>query len=46
VFSFLRQLPTWHCPHTLLLSAWQQSIDISCPPDAQQQTVAAVAAGE
>jgi len=38
VFSFLRQLTTWHCPHLLLLSAGQQSIDISCSPDPQQQT--------
>jgi len=38
VFSFLRLLTTWHCPHLLLrtavlqllLSAEQQSIDISC----------------
>ena len=38
VFSFLRLLTTWHCPHLLLrtavlqllLSAGQQSIDISC----------------
>ena len=48
VFSFLRQLKTWHCLH-LLLSAvlrrrccWAptvlQSIDVSCPPGAQQQT--------
>jgi len=32
VFSFLRTLTTWHCPHSLaqlLLSVVQQSIDIS-----------------
>jgi len=42
VFSFLRQLQTWHCPHLLLRAAAapavQQSIDISYPPDPQQQT--------
>jgi len=36
VFSFLRQLTTWHCPH---LRARQQSISITfCLPDPQQQT--------
>jgi len=46
VVSFLRQLSTWHCPHSLLRPrvacgaavAGQQSIDISCPPGAQLQT--------
>ena len=49
VFSFLRQLTTWHCPHSpaaavarLLLTtdlrAVQQSVHISCPPCPQQQT--------
>jgi len=47
VFSFLRQLKTWHCPHLLLWAvlrravaapAVQQSIDISCPLGPQQQT--------
>jgi len=36
VFSFLRRLTTWHCPHLPAAAAerWpavQQSIDISCP---------------
>ena len=35
VFSFLRQLTTWHCPH-LLLSAGRAAI--SCSPGPQQQT--------
>jgi len=48
VFSFLRALTTWHCPHLLLRAvlrsraaatpAVQQSIDISYPPGPQQQT--------
>jgi len=46
VVSFLRQLSTWHCPHSLLRPrvacgaavVGQQSIDISCPPGAQLQT--------
>ena len=47
VFSFLRQLTAWHCPHLLLravlrrgwlLSAGRQSVDISCSPGPQQQT--------
>jgi len=48
VFSFLRTLKTWHCPHLLLRAvlrpraaaapAVQQSIDISQPPGPQQQT--------
>jgi len=48
VFSFLRALKTWHCPHLLLRAvlrpraaatpAVQQSIDISYPPGPQQQT--------
>jgi len=48
VFSFLRALTTWHCPHLLLHAvlrpraaatpAVQQSIDISNPPGPQQQT--------
>jgi len=47
VFSFLRQLsqllPTFTAERrtaaSLLLSATQQSIDISCPPGTQQQTL-------
>ena len=45
VFSFVCQLSTCHCPHLLLLrrccwapNAGQQSIGISCPSGAQQQT--------
>ena len=48
MFSFLRALTTWHCPHLLLRAvlrpraattpAVQQSIDISFPPGPQQQT--------
>ena len=45
VFSFLRQLTMWHCPHPaarLLMTAGrlavQQSIDVSWPPGPQQQT--------
>jgi len=48
VFSFLRRLQTWYCPHLLLrpraaaraaaAPAVQQSIDISYLPDPQQQT--------
>jgi len=34
VFSYLRTLTTWHCPHSPLL---QQSIDISCLLGPQQQ---------
>ena len=37
IFSFLRQLQTWHCRH-LRLRAVQQSTDISYPPGPQQQT--------
>jgi len=38
VFSFLRQLTTWHSSQ-LLLSAGRAAIDdISCPPGPQQQT--------
>ena len=55
VFSFLRQLTTWHCPH-LLLSAvlwrgccWpptvQQSTDIICPRRAHSSKPAAAACG-
>jgi len=35
VFSYLRILPTWHCPYSLAAAA---AIDISCSPDPQQQT--------
>jgi len=48
VFSYLRTLTTWHCPHLLVravlrpraavATAVQQSIDISTPPSPQQQT--------
>jgi len=48
VFSFLRQLKTWHYPHLLLhvvlqpraaaTPTVQQVIDISYPPGPQQQT--------
>jgi len=48
VFSFLRQLKTWHYPHLLLhvvlqpraaaTPTVQQVIDISYPPGLQQQT--------
>ena len=40
MFSFLRQLTTWHCPHLLLNAAvlLATTIDISCPPGPQQQT--------
>jgi len=34
VFSYLRTLTTWHCPHSPLL---QLSIDISCLLGPQQQ---------
>jgi len=36
VFSYLRTLTMWHCPHSAATAAaW---IDISCPPGPQQQT--------
>ena len=46
VFSFLRTLTTWHCPHSpdigaaplCVVQACIQSMDISCRPDPQQQT--------
>ena len=48
VFSYLRTLKTWHCPHLLLRAvlrpraaaapAVQQSIDTSRRPGPQQQT--------
>jgi len=37
MFSYLRTLKTWHCSH-LMAPVVQQSIDISYPPDPQQQT--------
>ena len=48
VFSFLRQLTTWHCPHLLQRGccwppALQQFIDISWSPGPQQQTRRAAA---
>jgi len=42
VFSFLRQLTTWHSPHSLLRRALL--IDCCCPP-AVQQSVDISAAG-
>jgi len=42
VFSFLRTLSAWHCPHSTshaaLLFAVQQSIHIFCRTGSQQQT--------
>jgi len=40
VFSFLRQLTTWHCSHLLLNAVLLRrlAIDISHPPGPQQQT--------